>query len=612
MNQLNFYLNNQKVNPPKNWRELGIECNFQDGEFKSSQVTINDWDFVRENIDLLQQWIFSGFIMEGMPFKIEAVRESDGLVIPILDGYIDLTDDAVFDEYSIQAKSKEKYSIDWINDTAAGFGFDYLASPEVGLITEADYISIPYVISAIPNYKETAIALVSLTFVGQSLYAAGKDLLATLVALTTDPLSYGQIFALVVQIVKFVAMLVAMLLLIKQMFNLLIQPVKYHKAMKLRTLFEKGCQYLNLTFDSTVVPSDWVILPKKFRVPPTTNNAFDFGMLGALSTSEFPQYGYPKDMTFSDFIIKMKDLFNGKVLMNASSGNMRFERKDYSIVPPQYTIPPIMNTTYRLNTSEIYSNLFIQFQTDVMESNTITQYKGTSYQVLQSQITSANPQFKLLKGLKQVELAYALGKRKTELTTVEKVFDFMLDAIDILLVPTVQAINFSISVVNDIIDSINDFIEFLEDLGDLPGIDLSFDFPEIPTINPIEYTPIGSLIDNRIGMLMLENDFFTQDKLLAVDDNGKLKEEQPSAKYVYENFYIIEIINNQWKLQDYDRIPFTLTDYLMVKDNPNATDDMKLESFIFNPWDETASAKTRKLYIYNENLQRTYVEQSGE
>jgi hypothetical protein len=155
---------------------------------------------------------------------------------------------------------------------------------------------------------------VSLTFVGQSLYAAGKDLLATLVALTTDPLSYGQIFALVVQIVKFVAMLVAMLLLIKQMFNLLIQPVKYHKAMKLRTLFEKGCQYLNLTFDSTVVPSDWVILPKKFRVPPTTNNAFDFGMLGALSTSEFPQYGYPKDMTFSDFIIKMKDLFKSVLI----------------------------------------------------------------------------------------------------------------------------------------------------------------------------------------------------------------------------------------------------------------------------------------------------------
>jgi hypothetical protein len=308
----------------------------------------------------------------------------------------------------------------------------------------------------------------------------------------------------------------------------------------------------------------------------------------------------------------MKDLFNGKVLMNSSTGNMRFERKDYSTIPPQYTLPPIMNTTYRLNTSEIYSNLFIEFQTDVMESNTITQYKGTSYQVLQSQISSVNPQFKLLKGLKQVELAYALGKRKTELTTVEKVFDFMLDAIDELIVPTVQAINFSISVINDIVDAINNFIEFLEDLGDLPLIGFGFDYPEIPTINPIEYTPIGSLIDNRVGMLMLENDFFTQDKLLAVDDDGKLKVEQPTAKYVYENFYIIEIINNQWKLQDFDRIPFTLTDYLMVKDNPNATDDMKLESFIFNPWDETASAKTRKLYIYNENLQRTYVEQSGE
>lgn len=92
MNQLNFYLQNNQINPPKNWTEIGIECNFQDGEFKSQQVTINDWDFVRENIDVIQGWISAGYIFEGMPFRIEEVQEINGNVITIFDGFLDLTE----------------------------------------------------------------------------------------------------------------------------------------------------------------------------------------------------------------------------------------------------------------------------------------------------------------------------------------------------------------------------------------------------------------------------------------------------------------------------------------------------------------------------------------
>jgi hypothetical protein len=403
MNQLNFYLNNNPINPPKNWQGIGIECNFQDGEFKTSQVTINDWEFVRENIELLQQWIASGFIMEGMPFRIDAVKEDNGQVVTILDGYVDLTDNSIFDEYFIKVKSKEKYSIDWLNDTASGFSFDFLYA--AGKITNSDFIDIPYIISAIPNYKETAIALVSLTFVGQSLYTAGQDLIAEIVSITTDPISYGRIFSLIVQIIKFAALLIAVILLIRQIFNLLIQPVKYHKGMSLRKLFEKGCSYLGLTFDSSVVPSDWYILPKKYQIPVSTSNAYPFGMLGAQSINEFPQFGYPKDTTFADFIIKMKDVFNGKVLMNQNTGELRFERRDFSTTPATYQLPPVRNTTYQLNTNEIYSNFFVEFATDVMESNTITQYGGTSYQVIQTPIFTANiNNYKLLKGIRQVQL----------------------------------------------------------------------------------------------------------------------------------------------------------------------------------------------------------------
>jgi hypothetical protein len=608
MNQLNFYLQNNQINPPKNWTEIGIECNFQDGEFKSQQVTINDWDFVRENIDVIQGWISAGYIFEGMPFRIEEVQETNGNIITIFDGFLDLTEMTKFDEYGIVAKSKQRYSIDWLNDTAAGFGFEFLASPEVGLITNADYIDIPYIISAIPNYKESAMAIISLTLSSQMLIQSASEITATLLALTSDPLSYGEVLRLISQIINFTISIVVIIKLIQKIFDLLIQKIKYHKGIKLRTLFEKGCQFLNLTFDSSVIPNDWYILPKKYVVPKNPNSSDGLGILGAFTPNEFPQFGYPKE-SFSEFIIKMKDLFNGKVLMNESLGNLRFERKDFSTIPPSYIMPPVENTSYELNTNEFISNLLIEFNTDVSESNTITQYKGAGYQITQRPINIINPENILMKGLRMVNLQYALGKRKTELTTVENLFDNLLEALDAVLMPFIFAINVAIAVANALIDVINDFIDFVE-------IAVSFDFPNIPNIIPIEYTGFGLVFDNRIGMLLLENDYFMQDKLLRLTPDGKLTETQPSAKLLYDNYYNIEILNNQWKLQNFETVPFTTSDYLAVKDNPNAFDinamPIKLESVIYSPWNKIASIKTRVQYTYSTNIQRIPNEPTGE
>jgi len=613
MNQLNFYLQNNQINPPKNWTEIGIECNFQDGEFKSQQVTINDWDFVRENIDVIQAWISAGYIFEGMPFRIEEVQETNGNVITIFDGFLDLTEMTKFDEYGIVAKSKQRYSIDWLNDTAAGFGFEFLASE--GIITNADYIDIPYIISAIPNYKESAMAIVSLTLVGNQLIDSIYTISEYIASVASDPLMWGQILALVVRLISFLLLVVSAILLIKQVFELLIQRVKYHKGISLRTLFEKGCQFLNLTFDSSVVPDDWYILPKKYVIPKNPSNFFGFNILGAFTPDEFTQYGYPKE-SFSEFIIKMKDLFNGKVLMNESLGNLRFERRDFSTTPATYIMPPVENTSYELNTNEFISNLLIEFNTDVSESNTITQYLGTGYQITQRPINSINPENILMKGLRMVDVQYALGKRKTELTTVEEIFKAVLDTIDFVLVPLIQAVNATISVINDVINFINDFFDFLDSVAGFTGIDLGINFPTIPEIKKIVYEPLGDIIGNRIGMLLLENDHFMQDKLLRLTSDGKLTEIQPSAKLLYDNYYNIEILNNQWKLQNFETVPFTTSDYLQVKDNPNAFDingmPIKLESVIYSPWNKIASVKTRVQYTYSTNIQRIANEPTGE
>lgn len=363
---ISFYLNNLAINPPSNWKELSLEVNFSDTQFKSEQITINDWDFVRENIDALNLWITNGFIFEGCPFRIEQT-DSQGVTSSVFDGYIDLSDSAVFNEFGLTAKSKENYSLDWLNDVAAGFSFEYLYS--IGVILQSDFKDIPYIISSIPDYEKMITMTIGFAFVVQSLIAAGQDLISAITALTTDPISYGMIFFLIVQILKFIGLLAACILLVKQIFALIIQKVKYHKGISVKRLFERGCQHLQLTFQSSVLPDDYYILPKKSVVPENPQNEFGFGILGAFSPNEFPQFGFP-GCTFAQFIVDQKELFNGKIILNGSV--LIFERKDFSTTTPQYTLPDIYNPEFTLNTDEFISNFEDTFKWDMLESNTIT------------------------------------------------------------------------------------------------------------------------------------------------------------------------------------------------------------------------------------------------
>jgi len=375
-------------------------------------------------------------------------------------------------------------------------------------------------------------------------------------------------------------------------------------------LFERGCQYLGLSFQSSIINYKDHILPAKYHVPKNPSNPFDFDLLGAFTPGEFIQYGFPAG-TFADFIIKQKDLYNGKVLFDGNT--LRFERKDFTLATPQYTLPNIINTKYTLNTDEFTSNFLASFQTDVTESNTITQYLGTSYQVTIRPNFWNNTDFILMKGLKRVDFAYALGKRKTELTAVERVFDNINQQIDNVVGTVIGLLNDVIYVLNDIIDGINAVVEFFEDLGGLVGFDI--EVPNIPQLPSIGYEPLGGLIDDRIGMLLLEKDSFLIDKILRVESDGKLSEQQPSAKEQYNLFYAIDFFT-QYKFQDWELIGFNLTDFNNTRNNPRAYlpngDICDILVNDYNIWDKRATIKTRNNYIYTTNLNYTYAEPTGE
>jgi hypothetical protein len=608
MNAPQFYLNNLLINPPRNWRQLEIEVNFEDGEFKTEQLNINDWDFVRENIDAINAWITAGFIFEGIPFRIEQIS-STGATEVFFKGYIDLSKEVKFGEFAISAKSVPEYSLDWLNDVASGFSFEYLY--EIQVIKDSDFVDIAYVISSIPDYKSAVMAVIGFTLIINDLSASVVSLTAAISAVSSGSPDWGNIFILVGEILKFITLLIASIALIRRIAFLLIQPVKYHKGMQLKRIFERACQHLGLVFQSSIILEDEYILPKKRQVPVNPQNKFNYGVLGAFSPNEFQQWGYP-DGTFAEFIESQKKRYNAKILFDGNT--MIFERVDFYIGTPQLSLPNIINDDYTLNSQDFISNMLISYQTDISESNTITDYKGTSYQTIFKPQTVINQNFVLMKGIKKIELNYALGKRKNELTKVEEIVKDILNVIDVLVSGVAFVVNNFISVLNAILDGLNAFIGFLEDAAAFFGFD--FDVPEFPEIKPFEPIDLSDIIENRIGMLSLEKDSFQVDKILWLSPaDYKLKQPQPTARQVYHEFYDFENFQ-QYKQKNWDGIPFTLTDYLQVKNNPRAiTPDgivAKLVSLKFNPWDKIANVISKEPYIYTTNLIKTHIETNGE
>ena len=159
---INFYLNETKVNPPQNWRELGIELNFdKDRGQEVQQTSLTDFNFVNENAGVINKWITDGIIngvgvFEGIPLRIELERE--GVIETVFNGFLDLTQLSSLTTNRASAKATESESVDWLNDVADSFTFSYLY--DVGKITDDNFVSVPYIINSVPNYVEAAVSVI--------------------------------------------------------------------------------------------------------------------------------------------------------------------------------------------------------------------------------------------------------------------------------------------------------------------------------------------------------------------------------------------------------------------------------------------------------------------
>ena len=106
---------------------------------------------------LINAHLNSGLCFEGLPILIEL--ENNGTTYNLFEGYLD-TSKALYDCDRIIIQSVEKKGVDYINEVFDSKSFAYIYEVE-GLITDSDFVNIPYVLSELPEGKEAFIASIS-------------------------------------------------------------------------------------------------------------------------------------------------------------------------------------------------------------------------------------------------------------------------------------------------------------------------------------------------------------------------------------------------------------------------------------------------------------------
>jgi len=429
----------------------------------------------------------------------------------------------------IKAPIRESGRIDYLNDRADSFTFAYLHSlptGSAGRIDTSDFLKTPYCISEIPDYLRVVVLGISIYILFKEAKEATLriiSLINDIVALTTSALipPFSNVLPLaaaianvILEIAYLTTIIIALVKMISEIFENIIQFKKYKLCMKVSTLFEKGCEYMGLSFSSTILQSgqyaNTTIMPRKVAI---MNGSYKNPFKRAYNENgNANAYGY-YDGTFKQLIIEMQEYFNAscKIINNV----LHFERVDYWQNQSSYQIPnkgvPGFTFNYPdphgTNAAETPANYFLIYQLDSQDQNTYNRYAGTSVQVTCQPNQVNRLDNVLLKNLSQVRFGFALAKRKDHLNKVEEVVGTIVAGFNALVNAILSAVNFVTGIFN------------------------------APPIALLPANPMG----NRIGWLELSSDFTGVQKIFIGENQSRDwkvasgNEDSTSALFLFQN-----------------------------------------------------------------------------
>lgn len=469
---------------------------------------------VNEDYKLVYDWIYNRF---GRFENIEATVKTDSG--EEYQHYLDLsnmkfTDDRV--EVGIQARK----GTDHFFERADGTTFELIR--QQGFLTDDLFTDVPFLI--VPNnlqlQKIVAIMLTisliqqtrQLAFEIQKLAADSLDVVGT-GALTT--------IAKVIAFGLYVSLTIYQLILaFKQLRDLYFPKLLHFKACSDYTLIKRGCEYLGFTLDS-----EFLYSKRKIHTLPKPLARGDLSIFDKL----FNEYsgdlnkGYPSALdstpTLWSLIEDYLETYNLRIFVY--NGVVKIEPRSYFVntatipIAETFSQQDKRSREWIYNDSQVFGRKYLRYSVDFTDYHSPDISSGYQAEYISQPISVLNADLVNLKGLNEYLIPFALGGRKNGLTGIEKVAKALFTPIDLL-------------------------------------------------ISLFGGQTLGSQIDLRDGVLMVESLYFQQSKKLWLNSDGK----QPvnyidylSVDKIYTDYHEDMEVNNNCKKLITMKIPFTMDNF---------------------------------------------------
>lgn len=433
---MKHFLNDIEV-APRNVLEFGLTSDFG-GDPNILQIDADKIVLPREGLKIIQDWIATQGLFEGIPYRIVMGNQIS------LEYYVDLTESAVIRDFEIEVKIKKRGAFDNFFDNANGLSFELMAEKGV----QFPLIDVPYLIikdDVVVGGLTLAISLYTMT---DALVQSIKDLSTTtsnIIEASTPNIGIppapplGEIITLVLkgiaQVIYTASLLVAIIKLAQQMFELLFPKVRYFQGCTVKNLIEKGCNYLGYQLDSSLLNlmQNLTIMPvplvkEKNSIVDYIENDLNFAFTKGYPTAQ------DTTPTLGSLIDAVENMFNART--RVYDNTVQIERRDYwggtttNNIIPALNLQDDMSGEFSFNTDAIWKRLYIHYQVDYADFHTVDFFDPTDAEFNTEALNVINQDIVCIKGLNDVPIPFALGVRKNNLNFIEKLAKGFFQIID--------------------------------------------------------------------------------------------------------------------------------------------------------------------------------------
>lgn len=588
-----WLIDGQDFGPPTNWMDFEIEGTF---------AQENDDELIPENqpnlsVDRLE---FSGraatYISNRFRGGLNGGKSAfDGPSISwviadgsgaytAFDGYIDYTDNYLESQFKGENRTlPNKVTVKIVDD----FGLNALLQKVNGITTallydknvfsSSDWTDIPFVVAKKFDYTELLLLQLGVTILLKELYETlerVQKLAADLAGGLTGPIVFG--LKLIALVIYFYSILFQLIILAQKLIDLIYSPLRTHKGVTLRTLLSKGFEYAGYTFISPIEELDnYTILPTL----PTEKSKFTDPILNRVRVTKT---GLPSvndwGFLFTENLTTCRRLFNARLAVYNNGGtkevHLRTDSDDWWFKQSNLTlIDEVLIDEVGYNTNELKLDRYLKFATDTTDEWTKENLRGTSYEVItELPYEAENP---LLKGLDEIQIPYALGVRKGELTFLEK----ELKAILGLAETVVNALGGNANYTNKIEQRVNAL--------KVSGFEIA--------VAKLLYIKDGGIPTNHRDLLSAK---YLQDKYLRSKSFVNASDDAP--------------FNNQYQTFEGVTIQFDLQKFLSLRNNSyfitKEGESGKIENFRWNPSKDRGVFDGRIRSVYDKSLTERTIE----